>query len=186
MRFRTGLIASGIFSFIATACHSRHEIARNSESVPKVKTAAVEKYANLLQISYSETEKLKFISFTNQWYGVPYLWGGKTKAGVDCSNLVCQAFHFVYGIVLVGNAIDLEKRARPIVTGELKEGDLVFFKIESQKVSHVGIYLTNHHFLHASVKRGVMISSLEETYYKKYFFHGGRLEPNNHDEISGK
>jgi murein DD-endopeptidase / murein LD-carboxypeptidase len=56
----------------------------------------------------------------------------------------------------------------------LQEGDLVFFKINSKNVSHVGVYLQNRRFVHASTKRGITINNLDEAYYKKYFFKGGR------------
>ena len=58
---------------------------------------------------------------------------------------------------------------------DLKEGDLVFFKIGSTRVSHVGVYLSNGYFAHATLRRGVMISSLEESYYSKYFSSAGRV-----------
>ncbi|HRP84618.1 MAG TPA: NlpC/P60 family protein, partial [Saprospiraceae bacterium] len=58
---------------------------------------------------------------------------------------------------------------------ELKEGDLVFFKINGPKVSHVGLYLSDGYFVHATVKKGVMISSLSEPYYEKFYSGSGRV-----------
>jgi lipoprotein Spr len=58
----------------------------------------------------------------------------------------------------------------------MREGDLVFFKIGQNTVSHVGVYLTNDRFVHASTSSGVMISDLKEPYWKKYYAGGGRME----------
>jgi lipoprotein Spr len=63
----------------------------------------------------------------------------------------------------------------PVSREELKEGDLVFFKINSRSITHVGIYLGNNRFAHASSSRGVVLSNLDEPYYKRYFYKGGRL-----------
>jgi lipoprotein Spr len=63
----------------------------------------------------------------------------------------------------------------PLSREELKEGDLVFFKIKSRSITHVGIYLGNNRFAHASSSRGVVLSNLDEPYYKRYFYKGGRL-----------
>ena len=63
----------------------------------------------------------------------------------------------------------------PVSREDLKEGDLVFFKINSRTISHVGIYLGNNRFAHASSSRGVVLSNLDEPYYKRYFYKGGRL-----------
>ena len=62
----------------------------------------------------------------------------------------------------------------PVRKDELKEGDLVFFKIHSRSISHIGIYLGNDRFAHASSK-GVAISSLDDAYYSRYFYKGGRV-----------
>jgi lipoprotein Spr len=63
----------------------------------------------------------------------------------------------------------------PLNKEELKEGDLVFFKINSRAISHVGVYLGDNKFAHASSSRGVMISNLNEPYWRRYYYKGGRL-----------
>jgi lipoprotein Spr len=62
----------------------------------------------------------------------------------------------------------------PIDKNELQEGDLVFFKIKSSSISHIGVYIGNNKFAHAAT-RGVMISNLDEPYWKRYYYKGGRL-----------
>lgn len=113
-----------------------------------------------------------------QWMGAPYRYSGDTKAGIDCSGFVCQVYRDVYEKVLAGSSSDIQKETERIREDELREGDLVFFKIRKGRVSHVGIYLGQNKFVHASVQRGVIISDLSEAYYRKYFYSAGRIPSN--------
>lgn len=113
-----------------------------------------------------------------EWLGVPYRYAGLTKKGIDCSGLIKSVFREVYHLELKGSANNIYLECIPVRQENLQEGDLVFFKINKSRVSHVGIYLQDGFFVHASVSRGVMINNLTEKYYKKYFFSGGRIPPN--------
>ncbi|HYH57526.1 MAG TPA: NlpC/P60 family protein, partial [Anseongella sp.] len=62
-----------------------------------------------------------------------------------------------------------------VSTDDLKEGDFVFFKIHRRYISHIGIYLGNNKFVHASRSEGVTISDLDEPYWKRYFYKAGRF-----------
>jgi lipoprotein Spr len=110
-----------------------------------------------------------------EWLGTPYKYSGDCRDGVDCSGFVCMLYSKVFGIDLAHNSADIFKDVKPLKKNSLHEGDLVFFKIQKHKVSHVGIYLANNKFAHASVQNGVIISDLDEPYYKKYFFKGGKV-----------
>lgn len=115
-------------------------------------------------------------SFINQWYGVPYLMGGTTKLGVDCSAFVQELYNNVYKIPMVRTASQQFSVCTRIPKWEnLKEGDLVFFKIKSKHISHVGVYLGNGKFVHASSSSGVMISDLTDRYWTKYYVGGGKI-----------
>ncbi|MEO8088600.1 MAG: NlpC/P60 family protein [Bacteroidota bacterium] len=111
-----------------------------------------------------------------EWLGTPYKYSGDCKEGVDCSGFVCMLYKKVFDIDLAQSSADIFKDAKPLKKNDLQEGDLVFFKIKKRRVSHVGIYLDNNKFAHASVQNGVIISDLEEPYYKKYFFKGGSVK----------
>lgn len=113
---------------------------------------------------------------TAYWLGTPYLYGGSTKKGVDCSGLVCAIYQAVYLVKLPRTSAEQFLIANPISEKDVKEGDLVFFRIGGSHVSHVGIYLKDHQFLHASSSKGVIISSLLETYYKKHLAGYGRIK----------
>ena len=111
----------------------------------------------------------------HDWLGTPYKYSGDCKDGIDCSGFVCMLYQKVYGMELGASAAEIYKSAKPLKKNSLHEGDLVFFRINKKRVSHVGIYLMNNKFAHATVQNGVIISDLDEAYYKKYFFKGGRV-----------
>ncbi|MBP1646240.1 MAG: cell wall-associated hydrolase, invasion-associated protein [Bacteroidetes bacterium] len=113
--------------------------------------------------------------YYESWLGTPHVMGGTTKKGVDCSGFVQNVYKDVYGIMLPRTAAEMEKALEPIESeSSLNEGDLVFFKNKSKKVSHVGIYLKDNTFVHTSTSQGVVISSLNDKYWIKYYYRGGR------------
>lgn len=129
-----------------------------------------------MQVPAASITNLALYRFVDDWYSVPYLYGGKTKSGVDCSGFTAALYNAVYQKTISGSAATLWSKCDAVSQKELQEGNLVFFKIGGDKVSHVGVYLQNRRFVHASTKKGVIISSLDEAYYAKYFFKGGKLK----------
>ena len=109
------------------------------------------------------------------WLDVPYRYAGNSKNGIDCSGLTKRIYYKVYNIKLLGSARSIARQTYLIDQEELTEGDLVFFKIKKSYISHIGIYLRDGYFVHASFSNGVIISHLDENYYKKYFYSGGRF-----------
>ncbi|MFY0255896.1 C40 family peptidase [Chitinophaga sp. 30R24] len=133
------------------------------------------KYAQLLDVPVEEVLNYKLYRFIEEWWGTPYRLGGKTRDGIDCSGFVNTLMNTVFQLALSGNSTDLFTQIKRLKARELHEGDLVFFKIHHKRISHVGIYLENDKFVHASTSAGVMISDLKEPYWKKYYAGGGRL-----------
>ena len=110
------------------------------------------------------------------WLGTPYRYAGKTKKGIDCSGFSNVIYSQIYCTPLSGGSHDIFKKVELVDENDLQEGDLVFFRINPRyTVSHVGVYLGNGRFAHASVKQGVIISDLDEPYYRKHFKSGGRI-----------
>jgi lipoprotein Spr len=159
---------------VLVSCHSSRKLSNYSETNNR-NDALREKYAPQLGINPDEITNIPLYSFIDEWIGAPYHYGGKDKNGVDCSGFTEILYNKVFGKQITGSSRDLFEKCKVVSTDDLKEGDLLFFKIESDKISHVGVYLTNKHFVHATVKKGVMINGMEEAYYKKYFFKAGRL-----------
>ena len=102
---------------------------------------------------------------SGHWIGVPYRGGGTTKRGVDCSGLTSAIYKKVYRKSLERNSDDQRKKdCRKVKKSKLKEGDLVFFHNgrKKKRATHVGIYLKDRKFIHASTSQGVIISTLDE------------------------
>lgn len=135
-----------------------------------------EKYAALLDITGLEIKELALYAFIDDWLGVKYKYGGTTKNGVDCSGFTNLLYNNVFKKELPRSSSDIAAVAKSVAKKELSEGDFVFFSIRSNKVDHVGIYLANNRFVHASTSKGVIISSLEHPYYAKHFKKGGRID----------
>ncbi|MBS0028793.1 C40 family peptidase [Chitinophaga sp. 22321] len=133
------------------------------------------KYAQLLDVAVEDVLNQKLYSFIDEWWGTPYRLGGKTRDGIDCSGFVNTLMNAVFQLGLSGNSTDLYTQVKRLPVKDLHEGDLVFFRIHHKRISHVGIYLENDKFVHASTSAGVMISDLKEPYWKRYFAGGGRL-----------
>ena len=118
----------------------------------------------------SSPDKLKLVKEIESYLGVPYRWGGTTREGMDCSGFVSIIYRDVLGIRLPQNAATMFRLGEYVSREELEFGDLVFFKnIESYGISHVGIFVGNHEFAHASTTKGVTISNLNESYYRRRY-----------------
>jgi cell wall-associated NlpC family hydrolase len=133
------------------------------------------KYAGLLDTSPDQLQNEALLENIDEWYGTRYHMGGTTKQGIDCSAFVGVIYASVFGISLPRTARDQYQFTRHISRTELKEGDLLFFNTRGG-VSHVGIYLQNNKFVHASAAKGVTLSDMFEPYYLQHFNCAGRVK----------
>ncbi len=110
------------------------------------------------------------------WLGTPHRDGGTSKHGTDCSYFVQSVYQEAYGIELNRNSRKMyEEDVEPVRQSALREGDLVFFNTSGDGISHVGIYLRNNMFVHASSSKGVIVESLSSPYYRKNYAGSGRV-----------
>jgi lipoprotein Spr/probable lipoprotein NlpC len=109
--------------------------------------------------------------------GEPYKYGGASGQGWDCSGFVRTMYSRSLGIELPRKARDMFARSAPVPPAKRRAGDLIFFQIDSQKPSHVGIYMWGDKFIHVSISDGVVISSLGDPYYSQNFVGVHRLTP---------
>lgn len=134
------------------------------------------KYAALLNVLPEAIANLSLYRFIDEWYGVRYRLGGNSKDGIDCSAFMQKLYEQVFGVNLLRTALEQFNTASVIWNkGQCKEGDLVFFNTRGSRISHVGLYLINNFFVHASSSHGIMISSLDENYWNKRFHCAGRV-----------
>ena len=137
---------------------------------------SVEKVVMPFIAEQNKKRKDNLIKEIDSWLGVPYKYGGKDKSGTDCSGMVFSIYNNVYGFSLNRSSYDIIQNVIKVPIEEAKFGDLVFFKIYKNRVSHVGIYLGDKKFIHASTQLGVRIDSLEMPYYRDRFYMAGRIK----------
>lgn len=109
-----------------------------------------------------------------RWAGTPYRLGGVDQRGIDCSGLVLRVYEDLYGLRLPRTTEAQVNLGRKVAPDELQTADLVFFKT-GWKTRHVGIYIGQGRFFHASTSRGVMISSLDNPYWQRHYWTSRRV-----------
>ncbi|HEY1020758.1 MAG TPA: C40 family peptidase [Flavisolibacter sp.] len=150
----------------------------NSEVNIEAAGALQFKYSLLLDVEVELLKNMNLLRLIEDWYGTRYRYGGSTKAGIDCSALMQVFFASLYGIALPRTAKMQYDYSRSISRTELKEGDLLFFNTTGG-VSHVGMYLTNNKFVHASSSNGVTVSDMFDPYYANRLIGVGRVLQDN-------
>jgi len=132
------------------------------------------KYQNLHKGKARTKKNSSLYNFIDEWFGIRYRYGGTTKKGIDCSSLTGKLMKAVYSIKIPRTAKEQYKACKKISGDELSEGDLVFFNTKGG-ISHVGLFLGEGYFVHASSSNGVTISNLDNAYYKNRFIGAGRI-----------
>ncbi len=132
------------------------------------------KYAMMMDVDVEELTNTALYTFIDDWYGTHYRMGGTTKKGIDCSAFSGTLLSSIYTFSLPRTAREQYKICQHLDKENLMTGDLVFFNTRGG-VSHVGVYLANNRFVHASSSNGITISNLDDSYYAKKFISGGRI-----------
>ena len=117
-------------------------------------------------------------SEVRSWEGTPHRWGGETRAGADCSGFVMRVYQDALGLTLPRTTEDQARVGRAISEDVLAPGDLVFFRT-APKTRHVGVYLSDGEFAHASTSGGVRISALDEDYWQRTYWMSRRVLSNS-------
>lgn len=164
---------------LLSACHSKKLTVRNSTggqyNLVKPDKDIADKYATLMGVDRNDIQNGRLYNFIDEWYGTTYRFGGLDKNGIDCSGLAQLLEQQVYNINIprmTSKQILVIKRK---YEEELQEGDLVFFDFDGKQFSHVGVYLQNGYFVHASTRKGVMIARLHDNGIYKFFSRGGSI-----------
>ena len=132
-------------------------------------------YADYEGTSATNTVREELIAYAYTYLGTPYVYGGSSYSGTDCSGFTMAVFA-KFGYSLSHGASDQYYTATSVSSEERQAGDLVFFDTFGG-ISHVGIYLGGGQFIHASSSGGVKVNSLYESYYAACYLGAGRILP---------
>lgn len=137
----------------------------------------MEELSERLQIKITDASLLDFYREAADWLGTRYRRGGMSRKAVDCSGFTGIIYQTVFGQKLDRVSTVIAKNVKESVEKEdLMPGDMVFFSTFKKKyINHVGVYLGEGKFIHASIKQGVIVSRLDEGYYSKTWRKGGRI-----------
>lgn len=137
------------------------------------------KYAGILSVPPDSIKNVRLYNFIDSWMNTPYLWGGTTRQGIDCSAFIQRLLADVYDIHIPRTSIQqfFTDNVEPFGSRHyLREGDLVFFTTDKDKlISHVGMYLNNRLFVNASSTYGVSIANMDKSYWRRCYVASGRM-----------
>lgn len=161
------LLLPALLLLCLSSCHT---------SAPRLDYRALARASVRLGIDIGPKDNHRLYLTAGEWIRTPYRSGGHTKRGTDCSGLTGEIYWKVYRVRLPRSTGEQLAACRKVARRGLKEGDLVFFHNgkSRKKVTHVGIYLKDDKFVHASTSRGVIVSSLNENYWRRCWMCGGR------------
>jgi len=185
MRLKLALCA--VLTLLLCSCKPKQVAVGYGDDVYyREKTAASGSYPNYKSdtksSSPSPAQKLTgdaraLVDEAYSWIGTPYSYGSHSRRGTDCSGFVMEVYRRALGFTLPRSTSEQSEACTDIDRDDLRAGDLVFFRDRSHgKIAHVGIYIGNGKFVHASSSRGVIESSLTEKYYDDHYRHSGRIK----------
>lgn len=169
------IIVVAIFLFVAAGCGTVQKgVTATPVSQKETKDATVNVAPWSVNVQSAASDRL--LLEARSWLGTPYLYGGTSTDGVDCSGFVLQVFQRALNINLPRNSAKQQEYCLPVSREQLAVGDLVFFSSKnSDSVAHVGIYIGDRQFIHSSTSKGVVVSSLDQKYYTDNFHSFGRI-----------
>lgn len=119
------------------------------------------------------------------WAGTPHVWGGTSRDGIDCSAFVQTIYKDLFTVDLPRTTALQSKEGQAVLLNQLDVGDLVFYRIDA-RTRHVGIYVGEDEFMHASKSEGVTISSIEDPYWENRFWTVRRILAPASDSLAGQ
>ena len=179
LRYLASVVAA---AFLVACGSSRQASTAHRTPAGKGKTTSVvppkNQFSDLVIDANLAAETQKLLKEARAWLGVPYLYGGNNRDGVDCSGFVLNVFSNALEISLPRTSRQQNDYCSTLSRDELRPGDLVFFDTKKERdgeVSHVGLYVGDGNMIHASSSKGVIVTSIDSRFYSTRFLAGGRV-----------
>lgn len=164
---------------ITTSCGTQKNTGRLLYDPKEVAILSDKLGVELSNLNKDDDRNMPLYAEVSQWLGVPYRHAGLSRKGLDCSGFAYLIYDKVYKKKIPRSTADLaDMKMHNVSKRDLQTGDLVFFSTSKNhnRINHVGIYLKDRCFIHASTSRGVIVSRLDETYYDRTWKRGGRVK----------
>lgn len=151
-----------------TSCHSKKSVTTTNNYQSET----------TIHLHHGDKVSQQIVDEACTWLGTPYQYACCEKGeGTDCSGMVMRVYEDVTGCKIPRNSAKQAEFCMPLELDEVCTGDLVFFATgkDPERVSHVGIIIDDHRFIHASTSKGVVISEIFSPYYQRTFKMFGRV-----------
>lgn len=156
-----------LMTLFLVGCHTHPRYRTGGEeSPPQINQANVKQTTN---------DYIRLGQIMQAYLGKPYSGRSKWEQGFDCSHFTATVFKRYGNTPLPRTVAEQFKAGRAAHFRQLQYGDLVFFKTERNQISHVGIYIGESRFIHASTSSGVIVSGMDESYWAKRFAGARRI-----------
>lgn len=152
------------------------KLLRNREGVPLTNDGDItNKYAKLLAVPVDSITNHKLYALIEWFTSTPYKFGGADIKGIDCSGFTYVVEKQVYDVTIPRSTIQQASFISAKNVSDLQEGDLVFLKVGGSSVNHVGVYLQNGYFVHATPNMGLVVDNLTDPYIEQHFMSCGSV-----------
>lgn len=176
-----------VLAVALSSCHTKRAAMRGQAGeLVKPQQSVAEKYAAILGVEKADVQNGRLYEFVDDWMGTPYRFGGQERDGIDCSGFAQLLEQQVFNVSIPRSTSQQITVIKRKYEEELVEGDLLFFDYDGKKFSHVGVYLQNGFYVHASSSKGVTITKLHDPYTYKYFSRCGSIIGDSTNSEPGK
>lgn len=175
------LLALVVSGAVVTGCGSSKKTSRHPGKPTDSMQAYKKKHHKVRTVEIGKAAPTEvadaLVTEARTWLGVPYVYGGTTRDGADCSGFLVTLYHDVTGLAIPRTTKKQEEQFVALNWDDVAVGDVLFFssKRSGGKVAHVGMYVGNNRMIHASSSRGVVEDDLTLNYYQTHFRGAGRV-----------
>jgi probable lipoprotein NlpC len=172
----TRSILAFILLLSALSGYSQAILVRNDSGAQLTSSAdIVSKYAKLLNVPADSIKNIQLYTLIEQYSFAPYKFGGNDTSGVDCSGFSCVIEKQIFGVTIPRSTSAQAKAMQSKSISDLKEGDLVFLKLGGSAINHVGVYLQNGYFVHATSNLGIILDNVNDPNTQERFMACGSV-----------